>query len=63
MLSKRDPVGALAQLVSGFHEKYPLGEEEIAAVFPLTGMRLCLSATMAAFQRAPGAGQRVSEHQ
>ena len=52
MLSKRDPVGALAQLVSGFHGEYPLGEEEIAAVFPLTGMRLCLSATMAAYQRA-----------
>jgi len=52
MLSKRDPVGALAHLVSGFHEVYPLLEEEIAAVFPLTGMRLCLSATMAAWQRA-----------
>jgi len=52
MLSKRDPVGALAHLVSGFHEEYPLLEEEIAAVFPLTGMRLCLSATMAAWQRA-----------
>ena len=52
MLSKRDPVGALAQLASGFHEEYPLGEQEIAAVFPLTGMRLCLSATMAAWQRA-----------
>ena len=52
MLSKRDPAGALAQLVSGFHEVYPLLEEEIAAVFPLTGMRLCLSATMAAWQRA-----------
>ena len=52
MLSKRDPVGALAQLVSGFHEEYPMREEEIAAVFPLTGMRLCLSATMAAYQRA-----------
>ena len=52
MLSKRDSVGTLAQLVSGFHAEYPLGEEEIAAVFPLTGMRLCLSATMAAYQRA-----------
>ena len=52
MLSKRDPVGALVQLVSGFHEAYPLMEEEVAAVFPLTGMRLCLSATMAAWQRA-----------
>ena len=52
MLSKRDPVGALALLVSGFHEAYPLIEEEVAAVFPLTGMRLCLSATMAAWQRA-----------
>ena len=52
MLSKRDPVGALAQLVSGFHEAYPLLEEEIAAVFPLAWMRLCLSATMAAHQRA-----------
>ena len=52
MLSKRDPVGALAHVVSGFHEEYPLGEEEIAAVFPLAGMRLCLSATMAAWQRA-----------
>ena len=52
MLSKRDPGGALAHLVSGFHEEYPLGEGEIAAVFPLTGMRLCLSATMAAWQRA-----------
>ena len=52
MLSKRDPVGALAQLLSGFHEEFPLLEEEIAAVFPLAGMRLCLSATMAAYQRA-----------
>ena len=52
MLSKRDPVGALAHVVAGFHEAYPLLEEEIAAVFPLTGMRLCLSATMAAWQRA-----------
>ena len=52
MLSKRDPVGALAQLARGFHDAYPLTEEEIAAVFPLTGMRLCLSATMAAHQRA-----------
>lgn len=52
MLSKRDPAGALARLVSGFHEQYPLREEEIAAIFPLTGMRLCLSATMAAHQRA-----------
>ena len=52
MLSKRDPAGALAQLVSGFHEAHPLREEEIAAVFPLVGLRLCLSATMAAYQRA-----------
>ncbi len=52
MLSKRDPVGALARAVSGFHEQYPLREEEIAAAFPLAGMRLCLSATMAAHQRA-----------
>ncbi len=52
MLSKRDPVGALAHLASGFHEEYPLAEEEIAAVFPLAGMRLCLSATMAAYQRS-----------
>ena len=52
MLSKRDPVGALGQLLSGFHEAYPLMEEEIAAVFPLTSMRLCLSATMAAYQRS-----------
>ena len=52
MLSKRDPVGALAQLTSGFHEAYPLREKEIAAVLPLTEMRLCLSATMAAYQRA-----------
>ncbi len=52
MLSKRDPAGALAQLTRGFHEAYPLREEEIAAIFPLAGMRLCLSAAMAAFQRA-----------
>ena len=52
MLSKRDPVGALGELLSGFHEEFPLLEEEIAAVFPLAGMRLCLSATMAAYQRA-----------
>ena len=37
MLSKRDPVGALAQLASGFHEVYPLLEEEVAAVFPSPG--------------------------
>ena len=52
MLSKSDPVGALAAVVGGFHETFPLTEEEIAALFPFSCLRLCLSATMSAFQRA-----------
>ena len=51
MLHTRDPLAAAAHVVRGFHGHFPLSEPEIAALFPLTCLRLCLSAVLAAHQR------------
>ena len=46
-----DPLGGLAALVGGFHAAHPLEEAEIATIFPLLAMRLCVSVVNAARNR------------
>lgn len=52
MMGKRDPVGAAAELVGGYHQEYPLDEVELQALFPLICLRLCVSVALAAVRRA-----------
>ena len=52
MLDKADPVTAAAQVVSGYHAVYPLTEAELAVLFPLICMRLCMSVCLSAHQQA-----------
>ncbi len=51
MLGKDDPLSAAAEVVNGYHRAFPVSEAEMAALFPLMGLRLCVSVAMSAFQR------------
>ncbi len=51
-LGKHDPLAAAAQVARGYHAVYPLMEAEIAVLFSLMSMRLCVSACLAAKQQA-----------
>ena len=52
MLDKADPIAAAAQVVGGYHAVYPLTTAELAVLFPLICMRLCMSVCLAAHQQA-----------
>ena len=52
MLDKADPVAAAVELVRGYHAVYPLTETEIAVLYPLICMRLCVSVCISAHQQA-----------
>jgi len=43
LLGQNDPLAAAAAVVRGYHERNPLGEDEIAVLFPLIGARLAVS--------------------
>jgi len=51
-LGKPDPLAAAGEVLRGYHAEYPLTDDEIAAVFGLMGLRLCLSVSVAATQQA-----------
>ena len=51
-LGKAEPLAAAAQVAHGYHAANPLTEDEIAALFHLMCMRLCMSACHAARQQA-----------
>ena len=51
-LTAEDPLAAAAAVVAGYHETHPLTETELGALFSLMCVRLCVSACMAAKQRA-----------
>ncbi len=51
MLGSGTPLAAASHIVSGFHRALPLREAEIAALFPLMGLRLCTSVAIAAHQK------------
>ena len=43
VLGKEEPLTVMKEIVRGFHGAFPLNESEIAALFPLAGMRLAVS--------------------
>ena len=51
MLDKPDPLEAAVLLIRGFHQHFPLEENELEILFPMIMMRLCLSLTLGAFQQ------------
>ena len=50
ILDKADPLAAAIPLVRGYHQENPLSEDELAALFGLVTMRLCMSICIAAHQ-------------
>ena len=51
VLGQGRPIAALAELVAGYNEVRPLGDEEIALVYPLILTRLAVSVTNAALTK------------
>jgi 4-aminobutyrate aminotransferase-like enzyme/Ser/Thr protein kinase RdoA (MazF antagonist) len=50
VLDKPDPLAVAAHIVQGYHAAYPLQEKELATLFGLVCMRLCMSICIAAHQ-------------
>lgn len=50
MMGKPDPVTAAAHVVAGYHEAFPLRDEEIRLILPLARTRLAVSVVNAALQ-------------
>ncbi len=50
MLDKADPLAAAKSIVGGYHQVYPLSEQELAVLFDLICMRLCMSVCHCAHQ-------------
>ncbi len=50
MLDKADPLAAAKSIVGGYHQVYPLAEPELAVLFDLIRMRLCMSVCHCAHQ-------------
>ena len=51
MMGKADPIPAAAHIVRGYHQVLSLTPEELELLFPLICIRLCITATNAAYQR------------
>ncbi len=51
MLDKPDPLAAAASVIAGYHEAFPLREDELAVLYPLICARLCVSVVNAAYQQ------------
>ncbi len=51
LLDKADPLAAAAEVVAGYHEAFPLEENEIALLFPLICTRLAVSVTNSAWRK------------
>jgi Ser/Thr protein kinase RdoA (MazF antagonist) len=51
VLDKADPLAVARQMVAGYHSENPLTEAELAALFGLIRLRLCVSVCMAAVQQ------------
>lgn len=52
VLDKPDPLAVATALVAGYHDAYPLTEDELDVLFSLVCMRLCVSICVAAEQMA-----------
>jgi Ser/Thr protein kinase RdoA (MazF antagonist) len=51
VLDANDPLATSVEIVRGYHAELPLRDEELAAVFSLACLRLCMSACIAAWQQ------------
>ena len=51
-LGQPDPLGAASHVAAGYHAVHPLTDDELAALFGLMAMRLCLSVSVAAAQQS-----------
>lgn len=51
MLDKPDPLEAAAQVTAAYHAVRPIGEAELASLYPLAAGRLAMSVCYAAWQR------------
>ncbi|MEO6682983.1 MAG: aminotransferase class III-fold pyridoxal phosphate-dependent enzyme [Ginsengibacter sp.] len=49
MLHTKDPLQAAANIVRGYHEKYPLTEKEMELLYYCIAARLCISVTQSAW--------------
>src|SRR5262249_12759395 len=61
MLNKTDPLAAAAEIVRGYHDEYALTEGEMAALFGLARLRLCMSVCIGAHQRQQRPGDDYLE--
>jgi 4-aminobutyrate aminotransferase-like enzyme/Ser/Thr protein kinase RdoA (MazF antagonist) len=52
MLGKENPLAAASSLVAGYHDAFPLRDEEFAVLFPLVCARLAVSVTNSACRKA-----------
>ena len=48
VMGQKDPLSAACEIVKGYHEKFPLNEEDCSALFPLVLARLAISICCAA---------------
>ncbi|MGB7296539.1 MAG: aminotransferase class III-fold pyridoxal phosphate-dependent enzyme [Candidatus Aminicenantales bacterium] len=51
IMGKNDPLAAAVSVVSGYHGVLPLTEEELACLYDLIAIRLCMSVVISAEQR------------
>jgi len=51
VLGKKDPLQTATALVRGYHNAFPLGEAELAVIFPLIAMRLAVSVVNSAHRK------------
>ena len=52
ILGKADPYAAAAPVIEGYREEFELDRDELAALWPLVRLRLCMSVCIAAHQQA-----------
>ena len=51
-LDKDNPLNAIAQVLKGFHQSFPLNENELKSVIYLMCLRLCISITMVSYRQS-----------
>ncbi|MEE3228191.1 MAG: phosphotransferase [Chloroflexota bacterium] len=50
-LEKNDPLKSIAQVLKGFHEIFPLVDDELRSIIYLICIRCCITVTMAAYRK------------
>ena len=52
VLGKDDPLAAASSVLAGYHRRFPLSEDEVAAFFPLMAVRLAVSVVNSAHRKS-----------